>query len=288
MTRPGAYRTYPVTEAELKPTKKRSPAKRGVETFIEVIVPDSHGNHIDLRARDAFLRDLKSLQPHRVIRLGDHTDCGGLFSTHQRTYTNEMAESYEDDIAAENEFLDLSMKAAPGCTEWEQLQGNHEQHCERWAARTYQKRKDAEAYLARNAPEALTRLKERGIRYYKRSEMHQGLAVPGVVRFGKCFFTHGSRAPRHAAMSYAAMFQDNIVHGHTHRAQHVVLRSVTKHAYMAACPGTLAKLQPLYRHTDCTDHTHGYAVRFIARSGRFQYINVPIYNGESLLQAVAA
>ncbi len=253
----------------------------------EVIIPDSHGNHIDLPARDAFLRDLKKLAPQRIIRLGDHVDCGGLFSSHQRTYTNEMAESYEDDVAADNEFLDEIQKLAPRA-EIHQLEGNHEQHCERWAARTYERRKDAEGFLERMAPEALTKLKERGIKFYKRSTMYQGLAVPGVIRIGKMFYTHGSRAPKHAAASYAAMFQDNIIHGHTHRAQHIVLRSVTKHAYMAACPGTLAKLQPLYRHTDCTDHTHGYGVRFINKSGRFVYFNVPIYKGESLLMKVAA
>lgn len=255
--------------------------------MIEVIIPDSHGNHIDKGAERAFLRDLKSLAPDRIVMLGDHVDCGGTFNAHQRVYTNEMAESYEDDCAAANAFLDSIQKLAPRA-EVHFLEGNHEQHVERWAARNFERRKDAEGLLEKYGPAAMLDLKRRGIKYYKRSGMYHGLATPGTIRLGKCFFTHGSKAPKHAAMAYGAMFGDNIIHGHTHRAQYVILRTVTKHAFMAACPGTLAELQPFYRHTDCTDHTHGYAIRVIAKSGRFTYMNVPIYKGESLLSDVTA
>ena len=59
------------------------------------IVPDSHGHMIDLKARDAFLRDLKDLDPDIMVFLGDHVDVGSIFTSHQRSYIREMSESYE-------------------------------------------------------------------------------------------------------------------------------------------------------------------------------------------------
>jgi hypothetical protein len=55
----------------------------------------------------------------------------------------------------------------------------------------------------------------------------------------------------------------------------------------AWCPGTLAKLQPLYRHTAPTSWSHGYAVQFINERGNFLHINVPIIQGRSILSDVA-
>jgi hypothetical protein len=116
--------------------------------------------------------------------------------------------------------------------------------------------------------------------------MHMGLAVPGAIRLGKMYFTHGISAAKHAADVHLAAFGDNVVFGHVHRSVSVVGRSVTKDAFIAASPGTLAKLQPLYVHTRPTSWSHGYGLRQIAKSGRFVYTNVPIYKGESMLSAL--
>lgn len=248
---------------------------------VRVIIPDSHGEHIDIEARDAFLKDLRRLDPEEVIGLGDHLDCGGVFSTHQRSYTNEMVESYGDDCDAANAFLDAIQKAAPSA-DISLLEGNHEGHVERWAARTFERRRDADALLERFGPEAVLDLKKRGIRYYKSSEMYQGLSVPGTIRRGKCFFTHGVSHSKHASAAHLERFGANVVHGHVHRSMSVVSRTVTSDAHGAWCPGTLAKLQPLYRHTQPTTWTHGYAVQFYdAVTGKFSHWNVPIFNGTS-------
>ena len=106
---------------------------------IRVAIPDSHGEHIDIPARDACLRDLRSLDPHEIVMLGDHVDAGGTFSAHQRSYTNEMTESYADDTEAANRFLDAIQRAAPRARIY-YLEGNHEQHVERWASREFQRR----------------------------------------------------------------------------------------------------------------------------------------------------
>src|SRR5271166_4434496 len=119
-----------------------------------VVVPDSHGEHVDIPARDALLRDLRALQPKEIVLLGDHLDCGGTFNTHQRSYTNEMVESYEDDVEAANRFFDAIQRAAPDAA-IHYLEGNHEQHVERWASRIFQSHKDAVGYVERCGPAAV-------------------------------------------------------------------------------------------------------------------------------------
>jgi len=252
---------------------------------VEVIIPDSHGAHIDPAVAAAVVLDIKALDPDRVVFLGDHLDCGGVFSVHQRGYTNEMTESYADDVEATNKLLDQVQKAAPRASGY-YLEGNHERHVERWASREFHNRRDAEMVLDRMGPAAVLNLKARGIRYFLSRETHMGLAIPGTILLDKCYFTHGTNASRHAAAAHLADFGDNIIFGHVHRACSEISRNATKHAYLAACPGTLAKLQPSYMHTRPTRWSHGYGLRFIAPTKTFMYLHVPIYKGRSLLSSV--
>jgi predicted phosphodiesterase len=253
-----------------------------VSTIARVIIPDSHGNHIDEAARTAFLKDLKSICPEEIVMLGDHLDAGGTFSTHQRNYTNEIPESYEDDCAATNSFLDEIQKRAPKAKIY-YLEGNHEAHVERWAARSFTNKKDADMLLERFGPAAALDLASRGIRYYKRSEQYMGLAIPGAIKLGKVYFVHGVSHSRHAAAQHVARFGANVVFGHVHRSQSVVERTVVSSGFGAWCPGTLAKLQPLYAHTSPTSWSHGYGLQFVAPTGKFIHWNVPIHSGTSLL-----
>lgn len=247
-----------------------------------VIIPDSHGAHADVKAVSAFLSDLKRLDPQEIVMLGDHLDCGGVFSSHARSYTNELTESYQDDAAAANAFLDRIQALAPRAR-IHYLEGNHEQRVERWASSTFPSAKDAEMVLERFGPEKVLNLRGRGIKYYKRSEFYQGISVPGTIRLGKCFFVHGICHSRHAASTHLARFGANVVFGHVHRSQAVIERTVTSDGIGAFCPGTLAKLQPLYRHTSPSDWSHGYGLQYVAKSGNFMHLNVPIVKGASLL-----
>lgn len=260
-------------------------ARRSRET-VRITIPDSHGEHIDREAALAFISDVKCLDPDECVLLGDHLDCGGVFSTHQRSFTNEMTESYEDDVAGANWLLDRLQKAAPRAS-WHYLEGNHEQHIERWAARTFPSHKDAVGLLERYGVEKVLDLKGRGIRYYKRSSFYQGISIQGAIRLGKCFFVHGTCANKYATAVHLVQFGDNVVHGHTHRTQQFLGRTVTKACIGAWCPGTLAKQQPLYQHTSPTQWTHGYGVQFVQPSGLFMHANVPIVSGKSFLPSFA-
>lgn len=253
--------------------------------MIRLIVPDSHGAHIDASAGRAFLADAAKLNPQQVVLIGDHIDAGGTFSAHQRNYTHEMTESYDSDVRMCNWFLDALQRACPRA-EFHYLEGNHEQHVERWASREFERKVDADMFLERMGPTAVLHLKDRGIRYYKASEMYMGLASPGTIRLGKCYFTHGWNHGTHATYSHLQRAGDNIVHGHTHRSSAVLSRTLTKGAIGAWCPGTLAKLQPLYRHTSPTQWTHGYGVQFVNKSGLFAHVNIPIFDGKTSLTAM--
>jgi hypothetical protein len=249
-------------------------------------VPDLHGSHMDERAVDSFFKDVTLIDPQEIVLLGDVLDCGGTFSSHGRRYTNELAESYVDDIAAANHFLDVLQKKCPKASIY-MLEGNHEFRVESWATQEFPSQKDAELVLERLGPESALQLKARGIRYYRRCRMYMGLSVPGTIRLGCCFFTHGITACRHAAAEHLRRFSANVVFGHTHRSQGIVERTVTSNGFGAWSPGTLSKLQPLYRHTTPTNWSHGYAVQSVAKSGLFLHVNVPILKkGESLLKTL--
>jgi predicted phosphodiesterase len=251
--------------------------------MLRVIVPDSHGQSIDPQASRAFLDDLRYLDPGEMVLLGDHLDAGGVFSAHPRQSPDELSYSYVDDCKAANDFLDLIQARAKNAT-IHYLEGNHEFHLARWAARTFSSRADAEHAVARLGPAAELRLKGRGIRYYRADVQHHGIASPGAIRLGRCVFTHGSRAGKYATAATLDDFGCNVVHGHTHRAQSFMRRTAASGEIGAWCPGTLSVLQPIYLHTSVSSWSHGYAIQFVQNDGRFVHVNVPIARGVSMLK----
>jgi predicted phosphodiesterase len=269
-----------------KPVKIRR--GKAAKHTVRVIIPDSHGAHIDPAARDAFLADLAGMHVDEVVWLGDHLDCGGTFSTHQRNYTHELTESYDADVTAANAFLDDVHARSVNARHY-YIFGNHESHVERWIARTFQSYKDAEMMLRLVGPEGVLRLRERGFRAVRSSEFVDGLAIPGTIRLGRCFFTHGISHSKHAASVHLERFGASVVFGHIHRSMSVVSRTVTSHGHGAHCPGTLAKLQPSYMHTSPTSWSHGYAVQLVSVStGTFMHMNIPIIDGISMMREVTA
>lgn len=259
--------------------------RRGKDDVIRVIVPDSHGAAIDQAAAEAFLSDLKNLNPQEIVLLGDHVDCGGhLAEHHVLGYVAQTEYSYEDDIGQANEFLNAIQRAAPAAR-IHYLEGNHERRVETWCVtRTLRHQRDSEFLRKAYAPEFLLHLKERGITYYRQVEHYGGLAVPGTIRLGKCYFWHGTSTARDAARVNVQQIGGNVVYGHTHRYQSVVVRPVEAGGIGAWNPGCLCKLQPLWNHTRPADWTHGYAIQCIARSGEFLHLNIPIIGGRSLFQ----
>lgn len=261
-----------------------APAILKAEDFSRITVPDTHGSKIDHAAAGALLADIESIKPKQIVLLGDHMDCGGFLAQHHTMgYVAETEYSFEDDVAAANQFLDELQSKAPGA-EIFYLEGNHERRIERWCVtQTLANRKDADFLRRMFSTESVLSLEKRGIRFFKQGQFYDGLRVPSTIKLGKCHFTHGSRAGVNAAMQTLNDFGGNVVFAHTHRADSAVKRTVGSGEIGAYNPGCLCQLQPLWQHTQITGWSHGYGLQLVRKSGAFLHINVPIIDGKSLM-----
>jgi DNA-binding transcriptional regulator WhiA len=220
--------------------------------WIRVIIPDSHGSHIDKEAAAAFLNDLSALNPREIVMLGDHVDCGGFLAQHHVLgYVAEIhTTSYHQDCAAANDFLDEIMKRAPNA-EIHYIEGNHEKRFETWAVTTSLRHpQDAEDLRRAFAPEFRLHLAERGIKYYRRSEFYHGLNIPGAIKLGKCHFVHGISIAKNAAAVHVSRFAGNVVYGDTHRGDWCPTRLVNVGIVAAWNPGCLCYDEETYLLTD--------------------------------------
>lgn len=263
-------------------------ARRATKSdIVRVLIPDTHGASVNPAALRAVLADIKALAPQEIILLGDHVDCGGFLAQHHTLgYVAQTEYSYEQDLAHAAALLDAVAAAAPAAR-IDYIEGNHERRVETWCVtQTLKHSRDAEMLRKAFAPEFLLHLEDRGIRYYRQGEFYDGLPVPGVIRRGKCYFTHGFTTARHAAAAAQIKSAGNIVFGHTHRAQSDITRRLGVGIVGAWNPGCLCELQPLWQHTNPTEWTHGYAVQHVSPGGAFLHLNVPIINGHSHLTAL--
>lgn len=256
----------------------------GIHTSkLRVVIPDSHGCYSEGWAIKQFLDELALVDPDEIVMLGDHVDVSGIYNSHPPNYLGEMHYSYSDDLGAANAFLDSIQKRAPRASII-YLEGNHEAHVEREIVRRHHAFVDASAECEVLAPAAKLRLADRGIKYFKISEFHHGLSTRGMIKLGKCYYTHGNKINTHATASHLAAVSACVVHGHTHRSAQASNRTVTSDAILGWCPGTLSTLAPMWRHNDFSSWTHGWALEAFEPSGRFVHVNVPLVKGMSLVK----
>ena len=271
----------------LPPQTIPSHRKRRPRDKVRVILGDTHGAKIHWPSARVALADIKALDPDEVILLGDHVDCGGFLAQHHvMGYVAETLTSYEEDIAQANSFLDALQEVAPRA-KIDYLEGNHERRVETWAVtETMRHPKDADMLRKAFAPEFLLHLAKRGITYYKVSGFYDGLPVPGFIKRGKNYFTHGFSTSKHAADVVLAAVSGNVTFGHIHRHLAILGRRINSGVIGAWCPGCLCEDQPLWQHGKPTDWTRGIAVELVAPSLSFLHVNVPIIGAESQLASM--
>lgn len=261
--------------------------KRGVidGDFVRVVIPDTHGNHIDRAAAGAFLADLQILDPAEIVLLGDHLDCGGFLAQHHALKAVEdVCYSYTEDKAAANLFLDQVAAAAPHTKSVHYLAGNHESRVEAWCVeQSLRNKADAQLLLDALGPANVLTLRERGITYHPPTEYVDGMRVAGVIQLGRCFFCHGVSHAVHATAIHVRRFGGNVVHGHTHRIQSYHAAPVASGEIAGWGIGCLCKFHRRYAHGMPHDWGHGYGVQFVRKDGTFMHITVPILDGRSLL-----
>lgn len=261
--------------------------RSGKDDVVRVVIPDTHGSHIDPVAWAAALADIKALNPDELVHLGDYMDCGGFLSAkHVIGHVAQMDEvSYESDMEAWRTQLDQLTAAAPRA-KLHLLEGNHLSRVERWAVEaSLGNGRNADFLRRAISPEFRLDYAGRGIRYAKDGDFHDGLSSRGTIRLGKCFFTHGFAVGRNAAANHAAKIGGPVVYGHTHTPASFFSKTVKNGVHAAWTPGCLCKFAQRYMHTNPDSWGHGIIVQIVARSGHFITLHVPILNGESLLPA---
>lgn len=263
---------------------KKAPKSVNVASWYRLIIPDSHGSHMDEMAAAALLRDLDYLKPRERIWLGDHLDCGGfLAQNYTWGYVAEANYTFADDVAAANRFIDAVCEKTPRSVEDEYIEGNHERRIERWCiTEALRNKKDADYLKDRFGVATQLHLKKRGFNHYEQGKTYFGFSVPATIRKGHCVFTHGSVNARRPACKMLAKFATNVAFGHNHCGD-IVHDTLLEKDVMAACCQSLCKRQPMWKHTDPSTWSHGYALQVCLPNGMFLHINVPIVNGQSLL-----
>ena len=265
-----------------KQKKGRKPTKR---SYYRVAFGDTHGASIDIPAWNAFLGDMKLLQPREMVHMGDFVDCGGWLAEHQSmSYVGETQSSYMEDIEAAAMMLDTLQESVPK-SDIHLIQGNHDVRPEKWAIqKTHQHRVDS-AFLSRHViPENLLRIEDRGINFYRRDTNYGELKRnSGSIMLGKCAFTHPQRSSKHHAAAMASDWGCNILFGHTHRRDSFFESDAQGRQWGAWNPGCLCKTQKYYHHSENWNHSHGYHLQIVQPDGSFLGINVPIIDGESYL-----
>lgn len=265
---------------KLKVSRRRRSSGR---TFTRVIIPDTHGAHIDHLAASAFLQDLEMLKPRQVVRLGDHIDCGGFLAQHHTLgFVPECSYSFAEDVAAANEFLDQCQQRTGKIEDW-YIVGNHEARIEKWIVKeTLRNPKDSEMFYKLFGTNSVLSLEKRGIYIVDRDKCYHGLRKKGTIRLGKCLFHHGTRCGVHAAKQTLDDLGANVVFGHTHRISSHVKETIDG-VVGAWSVGSLCEQHPLYGDTRVSNWAHGYGIQVVEADGTFLHLTIPIIEGRSML-----
>jgi hypothetical protein len=262
-----------------QPTK----VKREKEDRVWAIFPDYHGASHDPAAAGAFLAALRALNPDGVMGLGDLGDCAGFLAQHHvLAFVAQAMYTFEEDVKAQGQWLDAVQTNAPSA-ELRLLEGNHDLRPETWAiTQTLRNRVDGEFLRKLVAPSELLKFKERGIKYYRRSEQYDGTTINGAAKIGHLIFAHGVLGGGGDPEKVLNAFGTNVCYGHTHRMAMSMRPQESGTPIGAWNLGHLSTPRPLYAHGSPTKWTHGFGVAVFSRSGNFQMIPVPIVNGVSL------
>jgi hypothetical protein len=265
------------------PKSRPAPVHQSKSESVRVTAGDVHGMMMDRAAVDAFLRDVKTLNPDEVVLTGDIVECGGWLAKHMPIgFVATCDYSYQEDVRAASWFLDELQAAAPNAA-LHFLEGNHEDRVERWCVdQTMAHGRDSDFLRLAFSPFALLRLEERGIPYYRRTEIY-GTGLPrGWIKLGQMFFTHSLTYSKNAARDAAIKTAGNVTYGCTHREDTATVVFPGVGIVKAFNPGCLCQMQPIWKHSDPTSWSQGYGIDFIAKSGSFLRVHVPIWRGESL------
>lgn len=287
MDRDDVLREYSaLRQLKHQPPIPQKPAKlyRKRDGIVRIIANDVHGASMDRAAVEAFIGDLAQWDADEVVLNGDILECGGFLAQHHTLgYVAQTEYTFQEDVAAANWFLDEVQKAAPRA-KIHFIFGNHDTRIEKWIVdQTLGNTRDATFLYELFSPEVLLKFKERGIQSWPLDTSH-GPGLPnGWIKLGKVFFTHQLSGSKNAARDSVGRTAGNVVIAHTHRADAATIVLPGVGLVSAWNPGCLCLMQPMWRHSDPTSWSHGYGVQLVAKNEEFLHLNIPIWQGKSLM-----
>lgn len=233
---------------------------------------DIHFPHQDDSAVEVLKKVVQDSKPDLAICLGDILDCKA-FSTHPKDA--EADTPYQHELDQANALFDFIQKYAKKLV---MLEGNHEYRVIRYAARE----RAGQASLSLLSPRKNLGKGRKNFTYvpYDGGEgMYAHYAVsPGLV----C--VHGWSYAQDATRLHLRMSQGrSVVHGHTHRADHVMSQKVWgKGTVEAMSAGCLCKLIPTYNVGSPVTWVNGFIQGFVGSASHTLYF-VPIVDGGCVL-----
>lgn len=261
------------------------PKKRTIPTseVVRIYAGDLHGMRMDRQCVDAFLADMRRIDPDEIVLGGDMLECGGHLAKHMPIgYVALCDYTYQEDVGATNWFLDELQKAAPHAS-IEYLEGNHEHRIERWCVdQAMSNQRDSEFLRQVYGPATLLRLKDRGIKFYPQGDVHEDGLTRGWIKRGKMYLAHNITEGKNSAARAVDKTAGNVTYFHTHSFDQSPRVFPSVGLVMAFSPGCLCEMQPMWKHSDPSGWNQGYDIDFITSSGNFQRVHIPIWRGESL------
>jgi len=276
-----------IQNARSVPKNPESARTKATADKVRVSFGDMHGMRMDRAAMDALVRDLKVLDPDEIVLGGDMAECGGWLAKHQPIgFIALLDYSYQEDVAATNWALDAIQKAAPNAT-IDYAEGQHEDRVERWIVdQVTANARDAEFLRSLCSLQTLLRLEDRGIKYYRRTEVY-GEGLPrGWFKKDNMHFVHELGTSKNAARAAVSDAAGNVTYFHTHRRDTSVRVFPGVGMCEASNPGCLCVMQPVWQNSNVTDWSQGYQIEFISKGGNYLVVHVPIWKGKSLAGAM--
>lgn len=237
-----------------------------------LVFGDVHFPQQNDKALEVFKKVVQDTKPDITVCLGDLLDCKA-FSTHAPDVEGDTP--YQQELVQANELLDFIQQHSGKLV---MLEGNHEYRVIRYAARE----RAGQAALSLLSPRKnLSRGRKNFtyIPYDGKEGMYSHYAVtPNLVA------VHGWSYAQDATRQHLKLSQGrSIIHGHTHRADHVMSQKVWgKGTVEAMSAGCLTKLIPTYSVGSPVTWVNGFIQAFLGSKSHSLYF-VPIIDNTCVM-----
>lgn len=172
----------------------------GTKQYKILVLPDIHVPFQCTKAINTAIKVGASFEPDEVIQLGDLLDC---FKVSRFVKDPDRGKKLQEEIEEGHTLLD-TIKKAVGAKKATLLTGNHEERIRKYLESSA----PALAHMSALKVDKLLSLKDIGWDFIPE---HYFYAVNNV------FFTHGEFISSHTAEKHMGIYDETIIHGHTHK-----------------------------------------------------------------------